>query len=124
MKKNSLLLSSVFTSTSLFALMSMTPVLAQTADADKEADKPAAERTMKLGSITVTAQRREETVNEVPMAIQAFSGDQLDLLSRAAVECGEGDVVQDPFGEVEIPVCLPRLRDLRAESVDDGSAVL
>lgn len=86
MKKNSLLLSSVFTSTSLFALMSMTPVLAQTADADKEADKPVAERTMKLGSITVTAQRREETVNEVPMAIQAFSGDQLDLLNATDVE--------------------------------------
>ncbi|HCE21252.1 MAG TPA: TonB-dependent receptor, partial [Hyphomonas sp.] len=35
---------------------------------------------MKLESITVTAQRREESANDVPMSIQAFGGDQLDTL--------------------------------------------
>lgn len=50
-----------------------TPALAQeAAPADRGAELP--------GEIVVTAQRREETANSIGMAIQAFSGEQLEQL--------------------------------------------
>ncbi|MEZ6001110.1 TonB-dependent receptor [Hyphomonas sp.] len=65
---------------SLTAIAVNLPATAQEADtAAPEADA-AQDNSMKLGSITVTAQRREESANDVPMSIQAFGGEQLDIL--------------------------------------------
>ena len=65
---------------SLTAIAINLPAIAQEADtAAPEADAEQ-DNSMKLGSITVTAQRREESANDVPMSIQAFGGEQLDIL--------------------------------------------
>lgn len=64
---------------SLIALGTGLPVAAQQSDTETTADE-AGTSSLKLGSITVTALRREESVNDVPMAIQAFGEDQLDVL--------------------------------------------
>ena len=52
-----------------------TPLHAQTTDADTQ---PVAEESQGgIDDIVVTAQRRSESVQDVPIAISAFSGDQL-----------------------------------------------
>lgn len=65
--------------------------LALPAAAQEEAVPEAAETaeepgSLKLGSITVTAQRREQSAQDVPMAIQAFSEDTLSQLNINSVE--------------------------------------
>lgn len=74
---------------SVIALTAQAPALAQ----EGAAAEPAATETeteessdLKLGSIVVTAQRREESAQDVPMAIQAFSEDTLDQLQINSVE--------------------------------------
>ncbi|MCI4644601.1 MAG: TonB-dependent receptor [Hyphomonadaceae bacterium] len=62
---------------SLAALLASPVAMAQ-----ETTEEPAAQD-MKLGTVTVTAQKREESINEVPMAIAAFSGDDLDILGLA-----------------------------------------
>ena len=70
----------------LGALTSM-PVLAQDApdaaapDAATQADRPVVEE----GDILVTARRREETLKDVPIAVTAFSGAQLDQSGAADI---------------------------------------
>ena len=66
---------------SLFALASQMPTVAQEAE-----EAPAADSSLKLGSIVVTAQRREESINDVPMSIQAFGEDTLDALRVDSVD--------------------------------------
>jgi outer membrane receptor protein involved in Fe transport len=61
-------------SASVFALLSATSAVAQTAPA-APADEPAL-----IDAIIVTAQRREESANDVAMGIQAVRGDVLERL--------------------------------------------
>jgi iron complex outermembrane receptor protein len=57
------------------ALMSAAPAMAQTVEADApEATSAPADN---VGEIIVTAQRREQSLNSVPMSITAIGGDQL-----------------------------------------------
>ncbi len=74
-------------SVSAIALSAQSPALAQEAPA-AEPTAPAAEEAsdLKLGSIVVTAQRREESAQDVPMAIQAFSADTMKALRIDSVE--------------------------------------
>lgn len=72
---------------SAIALTAQAPALAQ----EDTAAEPAATETgeasdLKLGSIVVTANRREESAQDVPMAIQAFSEDTLKQLRVDSVE--------------------------------------
>ncbi|MGG6461216.1 TonB-dependent receptor [Solilutibacter silvestris] len=46
-----------------------------------QANKPQASNNGELGSITVTARRREETLQEVPVAVTAFTSQALDKLN-------------------------------------------
>ena len=64
---------------SLCALASQMPTVAQEAE-----EAPAADSSLKLGSIVVTAQRREESINDVPMSIQAFGGQRRRPADRRA----------------------------------------
>ncbi|MAF58698.1 TonB-dependent receptor [Ponticaulis sp.] len=80
MKTHSVFLRSLFAGTSLLVVSASLPAIAQEVDASAEDPAPESRAQMSLGQITVTAQRREESANEVPMAVQAFSGEQLDLL--------------------------------------------
>jgi len=70
---------------SLFALASQMPSVAQDA-VTEEAEQASDNSSLKLGSIVVTAQRREESAQDVPMAIQAFSEDTLKQLRIDSVE--------------------------------------
>ncbi|MFN7179466.1 TonB-dependent receptor [Hyphomonas sp.] len=74
-------------SVSAIALTAQAPAFAQ----EDTAAEPAATETeetsaLKLGSIVVTANRREESAQDVPMAIAAFSGDTLKQLRVDSVE--------------------------------------
>ena len=78
---------SLVTGTSLVLLAGMVPAVAQdadTADVETQAEEQSDQR--RLGSIKVTAQRREESVLDVPMSIQAFGEDQLDTLRVDSVD--------------------------------------
>ena len=80
MNRRTTILKSMCLGVSLTAIAINLPAIAQEADtAAPEADAEQ-DNSMKLGSITVTAQRREESANDVPMSIQAFGGEQLDIL--------------------------------------------
>lgn len=69
---------------SLCVLASQMPAMAQEVEA-APAEAPA-DSSLKLGSIVVTAQRREESINDVPMSIQAFGEDTLDALRVDSVD--------------------------------------
>lgn len=45
-----------------------------------------AQNSAALGEIVVTAQRREENLQDVPLSVTAFSGDQLDALTAGGVD--------------------------------------
>lgn len=61
------------------ALIAATPAMAQTMDAADEGDAPtgAAQPAEETNTIIVTAQRRAQSLNEVPMSISAIEGDTL-----------------------------------------------
>ncbi|MEQ8558164.1 MAG: TonB-dependent receptor [Henriciella sp.] len=82
---------SLVTGASLFILAGLAPAVAQ--EGTVETDTPAAEETstaddsnMRLQSIQVTAQRREESINSVGMNIQAFGEDTLSDLRVNSVD--------------------------------------
>ena len=62
------------------ALVSAAPSFAQDADGTPEADS------RRLGTVTVTAQRREESLLDVPVSVSAFDGETLAELGVAALD--------------------------------------
>lgn len=77
----------VFGGASVLAIALSVPAHAQEATApDAASAETRSESDLKLGSITVTATRREESAQDVPMAIQAFSEDTLNQLNITSVE--------------------------------------
>ena len=81
---------SLVTGASLVALAGLAPAVAQederAATATAEAQPAEAENDMRLRSIQVTAQRREESINDVGMSIQAFDEESLDDLRVNSVD--------------------------------------
>jgi iron complex outermembrane receptor protein len=60
------------------------PAMAQDAAKTKEGEQaatPAAQKAKTLESVTVTARKREETLQDVPIAVTAFTADSLDKLN-------------------------------------------
>ncbi|WP_321489295.1 TonB-dependent receptor domain-containing protein [uncultured Hyphomonas sp.] len=89
MNRRTTILKSLCLGASLTAVAVNLPAIAQEADTaatEADAEQADSQNSMKLGSITVTAQRREESANDVPMAIQAFGGEQLDMLQVNEVD--------------------------------------
>jgi iron complex outermembrane receptor protein len=68
--------------TSLAAIGAASPALAQTSPAAEAqaSSQPSSPETRVRDVVVVTAQRREQSVDEIPMAIQAFSGEDLEQL--------------------------------------------
>src|SRR5690606_16291323 len=64
----------------------------QAADAAPEAATPQARTATDLDSVTVTARRRAESIQDVPIAVSAFSEDDLDTLQAADVTGLQGAV--------------------------------
>jgi len=65
---------------SLAALIAMPSAFAQTPPADT---KPTAKAEGKLETITVTAERREENIRDVPISISTLSGETLDVINSS-----------------------------------------
>ena len=75
---------------------------AQAQDAE---DAPDGART--LGRVTVTAQRREEDLIDVPLSVSAFSGEQLEVTGAVDIQGGSTVVVAEggnylPFTSYEV----------------------
>ena len=51
----------------------------------KAADESAASSTAGIEEVTVTARRREEKLQDVPISVSAFSGEQLDQLGASDI---------------------------------------
>src|SRR5690606_1945284 len=75
-------LSVLAASASGLALLLSTPALAQSSDAQ-------AEQAAAVGDIVVTAQRRSESIRDVPFAVTAMNTETLN-----AVNAGGGDILQ------------------------------
>lgn len=80
----------LISTTSIVLAAAMLPAAAQDAQADEPAAATSSESdsdgTRRLTSIQVTAQRKEESVLDVPMSIQAFGEDQLTDLRVNSVD--------------------------------------
>ena len=62
-------------------LLALLPALAPTAVAqDGPAEETASSSSILMEEVTVTARKREESMQEVPVSISAYSGDQLETL--------------------------------------------
>lgn len=71
----------LMTGAASLALLMTTPAFAQTAD-----QAPAAETTENAGEIIVTAQKRSERLQDVPLAVTVVSGDTLAATGKVSLE--------------------------------------
>lgn len=67
----------LLSATSLILMLPVGSAFAQTASANPEAQPPADEQSGQIGDIVVTAQRRSESAQSVPISLQSFSADTL-----------------------------------------------
>jgi iron complex outermembrane recepter protein len=89
-------------------LLLPTPAAAQAAPADDEAG---------IADIVVTAQRREENLQDVPISVSAFSAEQIAEKGLTDVSRLEGLVPGFTFGRSGVDA-RPAIRGVRTESVD------
>ena len=68
-------------SLTIHGVLAMTLLATMPALAQEQAAAADGQKTTTLGSITVTARKREETLQEVPVAVTAFTADTLDKLN-------------------------------------------
>jgi iron complex outermembrane receptor protein len=73
----------------MFALLMSTPAAAQNAPADEEAG---------IADIVVTAQRREENLQDVPISVSAFTAEQMAARGTTDMSRLEGQVPGFTFG--------------------------
>ncbi len=64
----------------LSAALGASPALAQSAEGANEAPQAAAPQARRLKSVTVTATKRTETAQDIPVAVNALGADDLDAL--------------------------------------------
>lgn len=101
--KQQLLASAIPMATALFA----TPAIAQDSPADEAG----------IGEIIVTAQRREENLQDVPISVSAFGAEQIAKIGINDVSRLEGLVPGFTFGRSGVDA-RPAIRGVRTESVD------
>ncbi len=90
----------------IVAILLSTPLYAQEAD-DSETG---------IGEIVVTAQRREENLQNVPISVSAFSGEQLKAQGTTDISRLENVVPGFQFGRSG-PDARPAIRGVRTENV-------
>ena len=72
---NTITIRSLSMGVATLALLAGGPAMAQAADGDSDADTGL----KRLGAITVTAQKREENIQDVPISITALTGEDLEV---------------------------------------------
>lgn len=107
--KISNIVSGLATTVSVFATLAAVPALAQSAD-------PAAESSG-IAEIIVTAQRREENLQDVPISVSAFGAAEIARKGLTDVSRLEGLVPGFTFGRSGVDA-RPAIRGVRTESVD------
>jgi iron complex outermembrane recepter protein len=95
------------TAASILAGMAVTPAIAQ----------DAAEEETGISEIFVTAQRREENLQDVPISVSAFGAEQIAEKGLTDVSRLEGIVPGFTFGKAGVDA-RPAIRGVRTESVD------
>ncbi len=105
--KSSTIIRNFASAASLIAALAATPVLAQAAPADDEAG---------IADIIVTAQRREENLQSVPISVSAFNSEQLKAQGTTDISRLEGLVPGFTFGRAGSDA-RPALRGVRTENV-------
>ena len=68
----------LFGGTAMALLFAAGPIATAQAGADQNDAEQLADEQKRLGTVTVTAQKREENLQDVPLSISAFSGDDLE----------------------------------------------
>lgn len=102
----SAMLQTVATSAIVMSAFVAAPVYAQEAAADETG----------IGEIVVTAQRREENLQDVPISVSAFSGEQLKAQGTTDISRLENIVPGFQFGRSG-PDARPAIRGVRTENV-------
>jgi iron complex outermembrane recepter protein len=92
---------------SVLTMFAATPALAQSSPADEEAG---------IADIVVTAQRREENLQDVPISVSAFNADQLRAQGSTDISRLEGLVPGFTFGRAGSDA-RPAMRGVRTENV-------
>ena len=106
--KSSTIIRNFASAASLIAALAATPVLAQAAPADDEAG---------IADIIVTAQRREENLQSVPISVSAFNNEQLKAQGTTDISRLEGLVPGFTFGRSGTDA-RPAIRGVRTEAID------
>jgi iron complex outermembrane recepter protein len=97
------------TSTSLAAMLASTPLFAQDVASEKGEENGIAE-------IIVTAQRREENLQDVPISVSAFNAEQMKAQGTTDISRLEGLVPGFTFGRAGSDA-RPAMRGVRTENV-------
>jgi iron complex outermembrane recepter protein len=92
---------------SILTMLSATSAIAQSAPADEETG---------IADIVVTAQRREENLQDVPISVSAFNADQLRAQGTTDISRLEGLVPGFTFGRAGSDA-RPAMRGVRTENV-------
>jgi iron complex outermembrane recepter protein len=98
-----------FATSACIAALFTTPAFAQTAN-------PAAEEEAGIDDIVVTAQRREENLQDVPLSVSAFTAEQLAAQGTTDISRLEGIVPGFSFGRSGSDA-RPAMRGVRTENV-------
>ncbi|MDB5577839.1 MAG: TonB-dependent receptor [Bradyrhizobium sp.] len=110
------------TSVALTALCAITsPASAQTSAAAPSAESHPADPVEETGDIVVTAQRRAERVQNIPIAISAFGGDQLARSGVVTIENIAPRVPSFYFGSFGATRPQLYIRGIGTRSFDPGS---
>ena len=108
--------------TAAFAQSGPSPSTAEGAAPQDQATPPAEpDRDVQNGDIIVTAQRREERVQDIPVAISAFGGDRIEKLGVVSLENIAPRVPSFYFGSFGAARPQLYIRGIGTRSFDPGS---
>jgi iron complex outermembrane recepter protein len=103
--------------TKLCLMMTATPMIALLLPTTATAQATAAEESAGIDEIIVTAQRREQNLQDVPISVSAFGAEQIEAKGLTDVSRLEGLVPGFTFGKSGVDA-RPAIRGVRTESVD------
>jgi iron complex outermembrane recepter protein len=107
----------LFTSVPLAAMLLTTPLYAQAEEGNSKQGQTETANEGGIDVLIVTAQRREQNLQDVPISVSAFGADQIAAKGLTDVSRLEGIVPGFTFGKSGVDA-RPAIRGVRTESVD------